>query len=214
MALFDTLGELAPQAIRDLVDPAIPRIRGVVSDVFEDLQVRRTNDPFFSRMEEGELAWWMWTQIKHESENKFREDASLEYCRKNQQSYLLVGEFAMVVYKKLRRVRLPDGSTSLERSNYRTRQNFDLWSQRAINGFPDLPRLVFAYELLDELTSIKYYLGVPKAGQGDFRWREEILPGEIPVLGIRKEAEVSHEPADWDGFEIIVEDVESLRETN
>jgi len=158
-------------------------------------------------MNEAEMAWWLWTQIKHEAETQFVDDASLEYRRSNQQSYLVVGEQAIVVYKKLKRRPLPDGTTRLERANAVTTQNHDFWSQRASQGFPDLPRIIFGYELKEELTSIKFYLGLPKASASDLRWHEEITRDEIPVIGIQRPFVYEPSAESVPNFELVPEEV-------
>lgn len=181
LPLFPDGSPLSPEQVRDRVDPAIPRITSVFVDVFDDVQQRRSIDPFFQRMNEGQTAWWIWTQIIHESEQRF-DDASLQFCRRSNQSFLIVGEELIVVFKKLRRVKRPRGAGRLERSNYRTAQNMDLWAQRQVAGIPDLPRAVFAYELEKELTAMRLYIGVPSPNSPALTWCQEVDPHEIPVI--------------------------------
>ena len=172
--LFDSLGELDPDRVFAKVVPSLPRLRGAVREIFQDLVRRRSEDPAFRRMSEGQSAWWLWTQIHHFAKDDFHGDATLEYRRVKQQDYVVACESVIVVYKKLKRRTDRTGRSVLVPANYRTRQNIDLWGQRAIDGIPDLPRVVFGYELVEELTEIKCYLGLPKGSNSLLRWHREI----------------------------------------
>lgn len=198
--LFDALGELDPDAVLSTVAPVLPRIRGVVHGTFDDLTRRRSEDAMFLRMSEGELAWWLWTQIHHAAKEDFHGDPALVYGRVKQQDFVLACESVALVFKKLRRRTDRNGQSELVTANYRTRQNMDFWGQRAIEGIPELPRIVLGYELREELSSMRCYLGLPAGSNARLRWHRE-LPD--PEFGEDWAPDVfEREPLhDW-GFEI------------
>jgi len=201
--LFDLWGDFHPDRILNAIEPAVPPLQRIVRQVFEDMQDRRRTDEWFRRMNEKDCAWWMSSQIHHEAKECFSDEPQLTFERVNQQNFIKVCESVVVVYKKLRQIKDRDGKEVLVPSNYRTKQNIDMWSQRAIAGIPDLPRVMLGYEFTHELTQIRCYLGMPSGSNEKFRWHREI---DMPMLfddGLGEDTSAEPDPYERIGFEIV-----------
>ena len=200
--LFDVFGVLDPDRVLKTVEPALPRLRGLVRGQFDDLQLRRQNDPAFGWMDEGQSAWWMATQLWNHAKADFHGEPMLTYRRVKQQDYVVVGEEAIVVFKKLRKKKNREGITELVTSNYRTKQNIDWWGQRAVEGVPDLPRLIIGYEFRHELTDMRCYLGLPRGSNASLQWHREIDGPQGFEDGFADEPTFEVHPTEDFGFEI------------
>ncbi|WP_145175564.1 hypothetical protein [Rubripirellula lacrimiformis] len=184
------------------VEPALPRLRGLVRDTFDDLLIRRHSDDAFAWMDEGESAWWMWTQLRHRAKDDFHGEPMLVYRRVKQQDFIVVCEEAIVVFKKLRNKTNRDGTTELVTSNCRTKQNMDWWGQRAIDEVPDLPRVIVGYEFRHELTEMHCYLGLPRGSNATLQWHREIDSPQGFEDGFTEERTFEEQPTEDFGFEI------------
>jgi len=200
--LFDSLGDLHPDHVMRIVEPALPRLRGLVRDTFNDLISRRQSDDAFAWMDEGESAWWMWTQLRHKAKADFHGEPTLNYRRVRQQDFIVVCEEAIVVFKKLRNKLNRDGIAELVTSNYRTRQNMDWWGQRAIDEVPDLPRVIVGYEFRHELTEMRCYLGLPRGSNATLQWHREIDSPQGFEDGFPDDRTFEKQPTEDFGFEI------------
>ena len=200
--LFDSLGELDPDCVLRTLEPALPRLRGLVSDTFDDLLRRRQDDDAFAWMDEGESAWWRWTQIRHKAKADFHGEPMLAYRRVRQQDFVEACEEIVVVYKKLRRKQNRFGNTELVTSNYRTHQNTDWWGQQAMEGVPDLPRVIIGYEFQRELTEMRCYLGLPRGSNACLQWHREIDSKRGFEDGFGEERTFEEQPTEDFGFEI------------
>ena len=178
LCLFDEQyeEEFQPSYVLEKTEPVMPLIAAAFREVFEDLCQRRANDPPFMRMSEGHLAWFLYSHLGSVLQLLVEETddhSLLEYRRVKQQDIFIACESVVLVFKKLKR-RSIDGESFLTRSNYRTRQNIDFWSQVLDGAFPQLPRIVFGYELQAELTKAVCYLGLPYGSNSKLRWHREV----------------------------------------
>ena len=147
------------------------------------LQVRRGTDGEFMDLNEGEIAQWLHGQIKRRAAGLCKEypHFGCQPKRVQQQFYLVCGGQAIVVFKKLRHNAF---KSRLERSNYLTKRNMDLWQQRRLQGCPDAPRLIVGYRLLKELTEIKLAIGYPRTRGRTFQWLYPIPDQSLVVQGM------------------------------
>jgi hypothetical protein len=153
---------LAEEELALLIEPLYARLWQMIREPFEDLRSRRTNDPAFRILDEGETAQWLRPQIVECARRIFDGDSDVVPEKRRQQFYLRWLDKFAIIPKKLKRGR---GKRSLTFSTYDTIQNVTLWSQRSEDGLPDLPRLLVGYVFIEEMTDIKIWIAYPRGKQ-------------------------------------------------
>ncbi|MFO0957375.1 MAG: hypothetical protein U0800_07890 [Isosphaeraceae bacterium] len=153
-------GQFLPE--RDLLDklsPIMPGLCSMIRQPFEDLRERRANDPAFRIMDEGETAQWLRPQIIQKARVLFQDSGKGTVLKKRSQVYLRYGDDFAIVPKKLKP---KEKSDRLTFSSYDTLQNVNYWNQQAVDGLPNLPRLIVGYVFLKEMTEIKIWIAYPR----------------------------------------------------
>jgi hypothetical protein len=157
----------------------------MIREPFDDLLVRRVNDPAFRILDEGETAQWLRPQVIERARHLFDGSPDVRVEKKKQQLFVNCRGRVAITPKKLKpRWR----SAGLTFSSYNTSQNKDYWEQRRNNGFPDLPRLIVGYQFVKEMTDIRIWVAYPSG-----KWLRNcfLMPDQTGVvLGIFKPAPI------------------------
>ena len=188
---------LAEEELRHLVSPLYPKLWRMVRDPFDDFSSRRANDPKFRILDEGESAQWLRPQIVECARQLFDGDESVAISKVDQQVFLRYKDQFAIVPKKLKPKRHGNGLTF---SSYDTIRNVALWSQRAQDGLPDLPRLIVGYLFIAEMTDIKIWIAYPRGKSAGIYL---LLPDQDGgIMGVYEPGPQDGPPDDDKGFRV------------
>jgi hypothetical protein len=187
-------GSIDPQVVQEILENINPYLWASLTMPFDDLQERRSIDSDFLNMTEGESAVWLRPKIVRLANRIFENNDAIQFHNIRQQKFWTYQDRLAFSFKKIKWYKPRRGPQYLARSNYRTSQNVDFWSQRSMEGFPDLPRILISYLVVDELTDIKVIVGLPEVGTKKFRWTY-VMPDQNEAV-IRLEADYQTRRAD------------------
>lgn len=181
---LDLLDFTNEESAANLLAEVNPLLWVSIVEPWKRLQLRRGKDEEFRELTEREIAWWLHGRIKRTASEmcdrypNFNAVASAIHAR---QFVLTIAGKAVVIFKKIRRNK---SKKRLERSNYKTTGNLDLWQQRRGEGLSDLPRLILGYEPIKELTEIDIRVCYPRSRGLGFRWTYSMPDQTNAVRGL------------------------------
>jgi len=180
----DLLDFTDEESAEKLLAEVFPLLWVSVVEPWKRLQLRRGRDEEFRELTEKEIAWWLHGRIKRTASEMcdlypaFNAKASPLHAK---QFAITIADKALVVFKK---VRQNNKKKRLERSNYKTKGNRDLWQQRRQSGLLDLPRLIIGYQPIKELTEINIRVCYPRSRGLGFRWSFQMPDQSSAVRGL------------------------------
>lgn len=149
---------LTEEWLEAAVSPLYPQLWQIIRVPFDDLLLRRAEDPAFRILEEGETAQWLRPQIVHQARQVFDGNPDIKVEKRNQQLYLNYRDRLAITPKKLKPGYRGRGLTF---SSYSTEQNEAYWRQEEVDGLPTLQRLIVGYQFVKEMTDIKIWVAYP-----------------------------------------------------
>jgi hypothetical protein len=164
--------------------PHFPLLWHTIMDPWEEFLQYRASDKNFADWTEDEVAQWLTIQATHRARNFFDGKAGFRLLDRHRKLVMVVNEALAITIKKLtNRTKRPGGEPWMTRSNYLTRSNRDYWSQRRATDAPDVPRVIFGYMLLKEITDIRVYVAYARTRKLGVEWAYR-MPNQAPLAPV------------------------------
>jgi hypothetical protein len=162
---------LSEEQMRAIIKPLHPFLWPLVMEPWDDLLERRGHDRMFTDMTEDEMAIWLTMQAGKLARSVFHGREGIEVKTWYRKPVIVIPDALAIVVKKLTKRRLRRrGPKQLSRSNALTETNRNFWNQQHVDGLPDIPRVIFGYELIREATEIRLYIAYPRTRGRGTEW--------------------------------------------
>jgi len=152
--------DLSEQDLDDLLSPLYPKLWASIRGPFDELLRRRmSDDPWFRVYTEGECAQCLRPQIAFTARQLFAGESDIQFQEYRNQFFINYRDQLAITPKKLRPRWLRRGLTF---SSYSTEQNKLWWQQRTGDGLPELVKIIYGYQFVQEMTDIKIFVAYPR----------------------------------------------------
>lgn len=185
--LFAQLPAPTEAGVREWLRPMYPLLRAAIMEPWDEFVEYRRTDPNFRDLSEDEVAQWLTIQACRRARKLFAGEDTIELLTvHNKLVILLVDKLAITIKKLTKRSWSKQKQEVLTRSSFRTPRNRAFYLQAKNMDVPDVPRVVFGYQLLKEISEIKLWIAYPRSLGRAFEWAY-VLPAEVvaPRLAVQ-----------------------------
>jgi hypothetical protein len=183
--LFD-LPYVTQEQVDEIVGPLAPFLWPVIMDPWEDLRgYHRDGDKSFAHLDKEQTAIWLTMQAGHRARAIFDGKEGVEVRILYRKPVVIVSGRLAITFKNLTKRSKRRGSPErLTMSRADTKRATAWFEQKRGANVVDLPRVVFGYELLNEVTEIRLWIGYPRAKGRGFDWAHRFYqpPAMMPVF--------------------------------